>query len=307
MSDFILNNLSTTTIQNELLVSGGTIDLQAFSNGEKLELNDLVNLQVQFKNRSEDDGMMPYYAYEGETVMKWSTDAPPSANTMDSVLISKAFKMRNLDTMEITTEQLKNIDGTIYKVVTHQRRTHPSKDFETEVEMEETSQADLVSELLFSSDRSFTEQYKPKAQKLSFTMPTRRAGYLNCDSPIFKYLPRNQPLDSEPMIVSRTLTLEIVNSEVPSVSIVFDSLNTVIPYTRRENNMFIFDNVLQDQSFSVIAVYADNRGVMMGKLKDQVLKREAKADSDKMKMQMKPCTENEVRLAVQEMDDRRSN
>ncbi len=77
MSDFILNNLSTTTTQNELLVSGGTIDLQAFSNGEKIELNDLVNLQVQFKNRTEDDGMMPNYAYEGETVMKWSIYAPP--------------------------------------------------------------------------------------------------------------------------------------------------------------------------------------------------------------------------------------
>jgi hypothetical protein len=117
---------------------------------------------------------------------------------------------------------------------------------------------------MFSSDRSFSEQYKPKAQKLSFTMPTRRAGYLNCDSPIFKY-PRNQPSDSKPMIVSRTVTLEIVNSEVPSISIVFDSLNTVIPYTRRENNMFIFDNVLLDQSFTVMAVYVDNRGVMMGR------------------------------------------
>jgi outer membrane protein OmpA-like peptidoglycan-associated protein len=53
MSDFVLNDLSTTTTINELLESGGTINIEAFSGNEKLELDDLATIQVSFMKRQD--------------------------------------------------------------------------------------------------------------------------------------------------------------------------------------------------------------------------------------------------------------
>jgi len=315
MSDFILNNLSTSTITDELLVSGGTINIEAFTGGEKTELNDLSALHIQFKDRYEGDNMQAYYGFEGASVTKWSTDTPAGTTKMDSILVSKAFKMRNLDTMEIITEQLKNIDGTIYKVVTRQHRNHPTKDFETFVDMEETSQADLVNAILFSPDRSISQKIKPRPQipdtmPKKFTLASLSLGLLNCDSPIFKILPdfrKDDPTDLEPFIVSRTLEVKVENKETPSISLILDEVNTVIAYTRRENNIYYFDNVPLGQKFEVVAVYADGRGVMMGQLKDKNVPKDPEAALEELTLKMKPCTENDVRLAVQEIDDKRSN
>lgn len=306
MSDFVLNDLSTTTTINELLESGGTINIEAFSGNEKLELDDLATIEVSFKNRQEDDEMQAFYGYEGESVTKWSTQEPPSSTSMDSILLSKAFKMRNLDTMEIITEQLKSIDGVVYKVVTTQRRGHPLNDFVTETRIEEMNPDELVNSILFSKDRTITEKIKPGPNLTNVTWRLRRVGLINCDR-YWEQVPRTKPGEPPAAVVMQTLNLEIQNQEVPSVSVILEATNTVIPYSKRENNVFIFDNVPVGQDFEVIAIFADNRGVMMGQLKGQQLKNDPNSNLGNVPLKMKPCTENEVRMAVQEMDDRRSN
>ncbi len=154
-SDFILNNLSTSTTTDELLESGGTIDIQASSGNEQLNLKQGASLQVVFKDKKADDGMEAYYARNGETVLKWSTE-PEDKTTLEPILISKAFKIRNLDTLEIKSELIMNIGGLNYKALKTEKRGHPNAPFEETMTMTLLDPKEMTNSIFFSSDRALT-------------------------------------------------------------------------------------------------------------------------------------------------------
>lgn len=276
-SDFILNNLSTSTTQDELLESGGTIDIQASSGNEQLNLKQGSSLQVIFKDKKADDGMEAYYARNGETVSKWSTE-PEDKTSLEPILISKAYKIRNLDTMEIYSELIMNISGLNYKAHKVEKRGHPYADFEESMTMTLLDPKEITNSIFFSSDRALT---------------VRSLGPVNCDK---NFNPEN----------SRTVMIEVDKNVVPSVTIALDSNNIVIPYARRENNVFIFDNVPLNAKFDVLAVYMDDQGVLFGHVKNVFLDN-SKNSSENIPLTMKRCSEKDLRLAVQELDDKRSN
>jgi hypothetical protein len=274
-SDFILNNLSTTTTQDELLESGGTIDIQASSGNETVMLKQGASLQVLFKDKKADDNMQAYYAREGETVTKWSKD-PQDKATMEPILISKAFKIKNLDTMEIVSELIMNVDGLNYKALKTEKRGHPNAPFVEEMKMTLLDPAEIAQSIFFSTDRALT---------------LRSMGRVNCDKLL---APEN----------TRTVMIEVDNNIIPSVTISLDTNNSVIPYSRRENNVYIFDNIPIDASFDVTAVYLDDQGILFGQIKNRVISNKTKTEN--LVLHMKRSTETDLRLAVQEMDDKRS-
>jgi hypothetical protein len=210
-SDFLLNNLSTSTTTDELLESGGTIDIQASSGNEQLNLKQGASLQVLFKDKKADDGMEAYYARNGETVSKWSTE-PEDKTTLEPILISKAFKIRNLDTLEIKSELIMNIGGLNYKALKTEKRGHPNAPFEETMTMTLLDPKEMTNSIFFSPDRALT---------------VRSTGRVNCD----------RLFNTEN---TRTVSIEVNNNKVPTVSIALDTNNAIIPYTRRENNVFIF-------------------------------------------------------------------
>ena len=277
-SDFILNNLSTSTTTDELLESGGTIDIQASSGNEQLNLKQGASLQVLFKDKKADDGMEAYYARNGETVSKWSTE-PEDKTTLEPILISKAFKIRNLDTLEIKSELIMNIGGLNYKALKTEKRGHPNAPFEETMTMTLLDPKEMTNSIFFSSDRALT---------------VRSTGRVNCD----------RLFNTEN---TRTVSIEVDNNKVPTVSIALDTNNAIIPYTRRENNVFIFDNIPMNAQFDVVAVYMDDQGILFGHMKNMILTDSPKNNIETIPLTMKLCAENDLRLAVQELDGKRSN
>jgi len=277
-SDFILNNLSTSTTQDELLESGGTIDIQAISGDEKLNLKQGASLQVVFKDKKADDGMETYYERKGETVSKWSTE-PEDKTSLEPILISKAYKIRNMDTMEIYSELIMNISGLNYKALKVEKRGRPDAAFEESMTMTLLDPNEMTNSIFFSSDRALT---------------VRSTGRINCD--------RLFNIEN-----TRTVSIEVDNNKVPTLSIVLDTNNSIIPYARRENNIFIFDNIPMNAQFDVVAVYMDDQGILFGHMKDIIISNSTKNNIETISLKMKRCTEKDLRLAVQEIDDKRSN
>ena len=277
-SDFLLNNLSTSTTTDELLESGGTIDIQASSGNEQLNLKQGASLQVLFKDKKADDGMEAYYARNGETVSKWSTE-PEDKTTLEPILISKAFKIRNLDTLEIKSELIMNIGGLNYKALKTEKRGHPNAPFEETMTMTLLDPKEMTNSIFFSNERALT---------------LRSLGKVNCD----------RLFNTEN---TRTVSIEVDNNKVPTVSIALDTNNAIIPYTRRENNVFIFDNIPMNAQFDVVAVYMDDQGILFGHMKNMILTYSPKNNIETIPLTMKRCSEKDLRLAVQELDDKRSN
>jgi hypothetical protein len=278
-SDFILNNLSTTTTQDELLESGGTIDIQASSGNETLMLKQGASLQVLFKDKKADDDMQAYYAREGETVTKWSTEPLDRMSSLEPILISKAFRIKNLDTMEIVSELILNINGLNYKALKTEKRGQPEAPFVEEMKMTLLDPEEIAQSIFFSTDRALT---------------LRGMGRVNCD----KLLATEN---------TRTVMIELENNIVPSVTISLDTINSVIPYSRRENNVYVFDNIPIEASFDVIAVYMDDEGILFGQIKNKVITNTPVNNTENLVLHMNRCSESDLRMAVQEMDDKRSN
>ncbi|MFN5910012.1 MAG: OmpA family protein [Bacteroidota bacterium] len=277
-SDFILNNLTTTTTENELLESGGTIDIRASAGNKQLELKQGASLQVLFKDKKADDGMEAYYAREGETVTKWSTNTPPGTNAGEPILISKSFKIQNMDTMQIVSELILNIGGLHYKAIKTEKRGRPSDPMLESMSTSLLDPQELTRSIFFSPDRAIT---------------VRATGRINCDRLL---IPEN----------SRVVNIEVPGDKVPSLSIALDTNNLIIPYSRRENNVFIFDNVPMNAKFNVLGIYLDDSGIYFGQLKNIVLSDSQKNSQEYLSLNMKRCTENELRAAVQEIDEKRS-
>jgi hypothetical protein len=229
-----------------------------------------------FKDKKADDGMEAYYARNGETVTKWSTE-PEDKSSLEPILISKAFKIRNLDTLEIKSELIMNIGGLNYKALKTEKRGHPNVPFEEEMKMILLDPELMAQSIFFSSDRALT---------------LRGMGRVNCDKLL---APEN----------TRTVMIEVENNIIPSVTISLDTTNSVIPYSRRENNVYIFDNIPVNASFDVIAVYMDDQGILFGQIKNRVISNKTKTEN--MVLNMKRSTETDLRLAVQELDDKRTN
>lgn len=62
--EMILNSISTVTDDNQLLVSGGMIKLEALVNNETLKLKDKSNIRIEFMTKEKDNKMMVFYADE---------------------------------------------------------------------------------------------------------------------------------------------------------------------------------------------------------------------------------------------------
>jgi len=198
---------------------------------------------------------------------------------LEPILISKAYKIRNLDTMEIYSELIMNISGLNYKALKTEKRGHPNAAFEESMTMNLLDPKEMTNSIFFSSDRALT---------------VRSTGRVNCD----------RLFNTEN---TRTVSIEVDNNKVPTVSIALDTNNAIIPYTRRENNVFIFDNIPMNAQFDVVAVYMDDQGILFGHMKNMILTDSPKNDIETIPLKMKRCTENDLRLAVQELDGKRSN
>ncbi len=274
-SDFLLNNLTTTTTSNELLESGGTIEIHANVKGESVELNQGSTLQVIFKDKKENDGMETYYAVEGKGVTKWTTDLPQDSKALEPILISEAYRIRNMDTMEIVTEFIINVDGLNYKATKSLKRGHRLSPFQESVTQELLDQKEYVNSIFFSTDRALT---------------VRDLGRINCD--------RLNRMEN-----TQQLSVEIKSNLIPSLVVKLDSINMIIPYSRREGNVYVFDMVPTNSSFDVIALYIGDQGIFMGQLSNEKILDSQDSSESKRYIGLKKCTERELRLAIEQTDN----
>lgn len=116
--DMILNSISTVTDDNQLLVSGGMIKLEAFANNETLKLKNKSNIRIEFMTKEKDNKMMVFYADEpkedGQVI--WKSNGIKPCPCMVRLPLS-ALPIKN-DMFEIQSQnlpyeyylQLKDID-----------------------------------------------------------------------------------------------------------------------------------------------------------------------------------------------------
>ena len=98
------------------------------------------------------------------------------------------------------------------------------------------------------------------------------------------------------------LSVEIKSNLTPSLVLKLDSINMIIPFSRREGNVYLFDMVPTNSSFDVIALYIGDQGIFMGQLSNEKIIESPNSSENKRSIGMKKYTERELRLAIEQTD-----
>jgi hypothetical protein len=101
---------------------------------------------------------------------------------------------------------------------------------------------------------------------------------------------------------TQQLSVEVKSSLIPSLVVKLDSINMIIPYSRREGNVYVFDMVPTNSSFDVIALYIGDQGIFMGQLSNEKILNSQDSSESKRYIGLKKCTERELRLAIEQSD-----
>ncbi len=92
-SSMIWNRLSTITVDSQLLVSNGMIELYAYQNNEKLTLSDNSKVLIDFPKRKIDDKMLLWEGIDTGSVVTWKAipNSIPQNTPLDTISLLKKF------------------------------------------------------------------------------------------------------------------------------------------------------------------------------------------------------------------------
>ncbi|WP_107038639.1 OmpA family protein [Brumimicrobium mesophilum] len=213
-SDFISANLTTLTNNNELLESRGMINIEAYQDGEEIQLKEDKSLGIFFKDREVDDGTGIFIGSEDNNEVIWNQSW--SGFTDISSYGWSVTYYEGGDTIKKSQWWYEKIDTVTYKIRhTIQKGVEKYDTLNAESEM-------LMKDLMLSSSS---------------------LGWINCD----RFYKSDGP--------KTDFVVEINEDFSPDISIVFSEINSVLPYSYREDNKFIFNNVPQGMKISIVGLY----------------------------------------------------
>ncbi len=213
--DFILSNLCTQTLDGKMLESRGMINIEAYQNNSKLNLKNNKAIEIGFKDRTLEDQTKLFYGTSQSNEIRWE-QAPVMPSGQASFGTETFWTTVGRDTITVSKWQVVNIDGSLFKIGWHKKKNKITYDTVAFANEQLTSQLFLAS------------------QKL---------GWINCD----RFY--NDPAPKIDLIVTYTGTF------VPSVVVLFEEINSVMPYTYREGNKLIFKNVPADKKITFIGLH----------------------------------------------------
>ena len=168
--DFISDNL-TTTSDSFLLETGGMIKLEAFSNGQTLQIKSGESLVIKFPKRSE-QAFQPFYGKRlADGSMNWQTESKEKEEEAFSVTIDEngALIVVNKEYADMRNKYLL-YDSSTGKFMSDKQ--------EFELYEKRLEKLTLLSEEL---EKSIEEQKKIDKEENYVRLLSSRFGYFNCD------------------------------------------------------------------------------------------------------------------------------
>jgi hypothetical protein len=213
--DFILSNLCTQTLEGKMLESHGMLNIEAYQNNSRLNLKDNKAIEIGFKDRTLEDQTTLFYGTSQSNEIRWE-----QASVMPAVQASfgteTSWTTVGRDTITVSKWEVENIDGSLYKIGWHKKKNK------------------IIYDTISIANEQLTSQLFLASQKL---------GWINCD----RFY--NDPAPKIDLIVTYTGTF------IPSMVVLFEEINSVMPYTYREGNKLIFKNVPADKKITFIGLH----------------------------------------------------
>ena len=219
--NFVLANLTTETLDNQRLESKGMINIQATQNGDTLKLKNGKSIDIFFPDREINDEMQLFEGVEHNDEIAWNqTTFRPSRSYNGTGWSVTYWNVPGGDTIRRSKWWYENIEGNTFKI----KRTEEIKANKIIIDTTDVANEELMDELMMASTNM---------------------GWINCDR--FS----NDTGPKEDLIV------EFEGDFVPTVSIVFDDINSVLPYSYREDNKLIFKNIPINRDITIIGLHSE--------------------------------------------------
>ena len=222
---FVLSNLTTKANNGEQLISGGMINIEASQNGKTIDLNSDASIDIKFRDKQENDGMQLFNGIHHGDEVVWEQSEDDFDNFSEGWKYT-SWTTSNGDTIRKKKIWHKLIEGKQYEV---------SEQFELKtINGYEHGRTTYDTVPLVS---------KNALEKL--ILSTDRLGWINCDK-FYKI--------TAPKI---DYVVEYEGDFIPSVVLVFKDVNSVLPYSVREDNKLIFSNIPLGMEVEVIGLYKE--------------------------------------------------
>jgi hypothetical protein len=218
--DFLMNNLTTHTPNGQMLESGGMMNIIATQGEDTLQLKEDKPMSILFPNRKADDRMQLFSGVEHDTHMAWNQETNDVNPFSDWYGWSKTYYPGTEDTIRRSRWWHEMIGENAYRI----QRTW---DIENDSTYLDTT--DVASEV-------FLNDIMQESTKL---------GWINCD----RFYD-----DSRPKV---DFIVQIDEDFIPSMNIVFKEVNSIMPYTYREDNRLVFANVPSNAAIQIIGLFKD--------------------------------------------------
>lgn len=218
-ASFVLANLTTETTDNKRLESKGMINVHAIQNGDTLKLKDGKSIDILFPDRRINDEMQLFEGTIHNQEISWDQTTFTSSRTFESTMWGITF-YKGGDTISKFKSWYENIGDETFEIT----RTEDLRSKTVTIDTANVANEKLMSELITSSTNM---------------------GWINCD----RFLKDNGP--------KVDLIVEFEGDFVPTVSIIFDDINAVLPYSYRENNQLIFANIPINRNITFVGLHKE--------------------------------------------------
>lgn len=223
--DFVLGDLKTVTTNNIPLESKGMINIQAIQKEDTLELKDGKSIDLIFPNRYVEDGAELFSGIQPNNDIIWNQTTFNSGRLFTSSGWSTSWH-GTADYVEDT--------------ISTSRWWYETIGDET-LKITETINYEDNKKIIYDSIVAENEILMQ-----AFTQSTSSLGWINCD----RFW--NDPGPKTDLIV------EYDGQDEPLISVVFEDINSILPYSYREDNKFYFKNVPVGMNIKIVGLAAKN-------------------------------------------------
>lgn len=224
--DFVLANLTTTTTKGKLLESKGMVHIALTQNGRPITLKKGNSIPIFFPDRLEDDNTILFTGIEHNDVITWQ---PQGKRVLGgSWTVGKTYTFdENKDTIFISKERMITVNNQAFR-----EKEIYEKGVLTRIDT--TSMENEIAAI--------------KAIEASTDL-----GWINCD----KFYEN----DAEKV----DFFVELPKDSPAHVMLVFKDINSVISYSQRLKNRYVFNNIPDGLDVEIIAFVIDDDLVNFGR------------------------------------------
>ncbi len=230
--DFILANLTTSTLTNQLLESGGMINIVPTQGDDTLRLKSGASFQILFPDRQIADDMQLFQGLDHGGDKLWDQTTFNPSRSFQNASWTKTF-YPSLTDKQREHYQNEFIDGDTIRRSRTWYETINGKAFElTEIIDVTGTHTDTVP--------ANNQQLLGELFQTSTTL-----GWINCD----RFYDTRSPKE--------TLYVQFDGDFIPTVSIVIDDINSILRYSYRENDVLVFTGVPINMNITIIGLHQD--------------------------------------------------